>query len=924
MLIPSLASPCSSMKLLASLSRTASMTLSGCLFLGTVLPGQVRLFSHAGEQAGDGYGRAICFVGDVDGDGIPDLLIGATNYVQIRSGSHGGLLRRVAAKTLDEGFGSVVLGPGDLDGDRRADFLVAAPLGGAKEQGRVTAYSGKTGKVLYEVLGDRKGDRFGSALCRLVDLDGDGTPEFGVGAPMHDNIGIDAGMIRIYSGKTGKPLFYYTGTKAGGGFGSALTAIGDLDADGVDDLLIGAGKGAYASIYSAKKARLLRMIQGPLASGFGSVVMRSDDLNQDKIGDYWISAPEETSKGQGKGTLRLYSGKTSKLLRTLYGPKAMRTMRQLKVPSGSSAFGWVLSPAGDVDKDGSDDILVGDPFASAGSLNSGRVQLYSGKTGLVLSTWTGKAAGNLLGNEVMGRIDFDGDRTPDIAISSYSTGRVQIYSGKSKLLLKTLTGITKDGFGSSLLHYQHTDAGRWPDVLVASPFFDGFRGKIELFSSQSGKAWKTWKGTSKGDFFGTAMAVLPDRDGDGLPELLVGSPSHAQSLGRAQIRSSKTGASLLEIRGSLAGDRLGAQVLSPGDLDGDGEADLIVSAPGAARGLGEVRAFSGRDGGEIYKVVGKVAGGRMGTSLSLLADLDGDGLPEWLAGAPTDSSAAKLGPGSLSIHSGGSGRWLIQESGSGASQALGADVVAAGDLDGDGREDLAVSSLGGKGALAFYHADPPDSGFATVLHSLADQNADGLPETLIALPGHGRILIRSGKNGALLSSLSPKDRSWGFGRSLYLADLNVDGAQELAVGGDAAGVDIYSLRSPAFLADPGTLPVSKGGFQAWQISAGKSHAGKLYMVLGSLSGVSPGVRLGSLLIPLNPDAYTSFSLTWPNQAPFLWSRGFLDLAGKAQAGLLLPPLDASLKGLVFHHAFVVLGFSFRFEFASNPVPLLLR
>jgi hypothetical protein len=314
----------------------------------------------------------------------------------------------------------------------------------------------------------------------------------------------------------------------------------------------------------------------------------------------------------------------------------------------------------------------------------------------------------------------------------------------------------------------------------------------------------------------------------------------------------------------------------------------------------------------------------MGSTLARLRDMNGDGVSEALVGSPTDTSASSLGPGSFSIHSGIDGRLLITEASKSSGQALGAALCACDDMDGDGREDFAVASLGGKGAVQIYHAENPESGLGLSLTTLADQNRDGLPDTIVGLPGRGLLEVHSGKDGSLLSTIAPNDRGVGFGRSLDLADVNRDLERDLAVGGDPAGVGVYSLRTPALLFNPGSWPVQQGGLQTWEISAGQLHAGKVYMVLGSLSGVSPGIRLGSLDIPLNPDDYTNFSLTYANQTPLLLSRGYLDLSGKAKAGFLLPPLPLSLKGLVFHHAYLVLGFSLNFEFASNPVPLLLR
>ena len=894
------------------------------LLLAAVLPGQARLFSHLPETPGDGLGRALSFLGDVDGDGVPDLAIGGKGYVQVRSGSHGGLLFRLGMPTKAKDFGHAVLGPGDLDGDGRADLLVASPEGGTHGEGSVTLYSGKTHNQIYELRGEGRGDRFGFAIAALGDLDGDGTGDFGVGSPGHDNIAIDAGIVRIYSGKTGRQIFYYTGVLTGGGFGSALTSIGDLDLDGVDDILIGAAAGCYTRIYSAKKATLLRMTQGTQGTAFGSHLLGTGDLDGDKVLDYWIASPLESLTGKGEGVLRLYSGKDGKVLQTLSAPEALSSLGSLTAGSGASSFGWHLAPAGDVDGDGHDDLLVADPFASGTLANAGRVQLFSGKTRQILATWTGTSSADFLGNRILGGTDFDGDAVPDVVTSSLGSGKVHLFAGKGGQVIQTLSGSVQDGFGASLLAYQDQDQDGRPDLLIASPWQDGFRGKVELVSSRTGKILRTWSGANKGDSFGTGLALAPDRDADGIPELIVSSPTHAGSRGSVVILASRTGKVLVTMIGGLAGDLFGEQVLCPGDLDSDGIADVLVGAPGAQAANGALEARSGSDGKRIYQVTGVVVGGRMGSSLALLQDLDGDAIPEYLVGAPTDTSAKVPGPGSFSIHSGIDGRRLVESRSTIVGRALGSALACAGDMDGDGRPDFAVASLGGTGSVEVFHAENPESGFGTSLRALPDQDQDGLPEILVGLPARGSIRIHAGKGGTLLDTITPAEPIPGFGRCLDLADINRDEAADLAVGSDGAGVRIYSLQTPSLLATPNSWPIEKGGLQTFTLSAGAVHAGKIYMVLGTLSGVSPGVRVGTLDIPLNPDFYTTFSLAWPNQAPLIASHGYLDLTGEAKAGLLLPPLAASLKGLVFHHAYLVLGFSLRFEFASNPVPLLLR
>ena len=98
-----------------------------------------------------------------------------------------------------------------------------------------------------------------------------------------------------------------------------------------------------------------------------------------------------------------------------------------------------------------------------------------------------------------------------------------------------------------------------------------------------------------------------------------------------------------------------------------------------------------------------------------------------------------------------------------------------------------------------------------------------------------------------------------------------------------------------------------------------------YMVAGSSSGTQPGLVLGGVLVPLQPDAYLNFTVASANQGPFVNTFGALDGSGKATAQIVVPPgLSPSLSGLVLNHAMVGLDLGQGTVIAaSNPVPLLL-
>jgi len=157
------------------------------------------------------------------------------------------------------------------------------------------------------------------------------------------------------------------------------------------------------------------------------------------------------------------------------------------------------------------------------------------------------------------------------------------------------------------------------------------------------------------------------------------------------------------------------------------------------------------------------------------------------------------------------------------------------------------------------------------------------------------------------------------------SDLSDDGGYFLFRGRtDGNHNAVFRTRLLPLTAEGGQISVSGGGTQELTLDAGPAHAGKLYLVAGSLSGTSPGTPLPLVTVPLNQDSYLVLSITKANQAPFVNTFGVLDGQGRGSAAIALPPGTGivGLAGLTAHHAFVALDpVTAAAEFASNAVPL---
>ncbi len=112
---------------------------------------------------------------------------------------------------------------------------------------------------------------------------------------------------------------------------------------------------------------------------------------------------------------------------------------------------------------------------------------------------------------------------------------------------------------------------------------------------------------------------------------------------------------------------------------------------------------------------------------------------------------------------------------------------------------------------------------------------------------------------------------------------------------------------PPIGGSPSQISLSAGGAQSIAIAAGPQHAGRIFLLLGSVSGTAPGIPVEALTLPLNVDAYFFATLTAPNAPPLAGSLGTLDAGGAATASFSLQPLtNPALAGLTAQHAYVVL------------------
>ncbi|HUR27905.1 MAG TPA: integrin alpha, partial [Planctomycetota bacterium] len=150
------------------------------------------------------------------------------------------LIHRAGGAAANERQGTAVAIVGDLNGDRKAEFAVGA-TGAAASFGVVRLYSGANGSLLWSIQGPNSGSSFGASLAALGDVDGDGRGYLAIGAPLANATGaVGCGIVRVVSGASGATLRQFRGDSAGDHLGWSVGCAGDVDHDGVPDVLGGA------------------------------------------------------------------------------------------------------------------------------------------------------------------------------------------------------------------------------------------------------------------------------------------------------------------------------------------------------------------------------------------------------------------------------------------------------------------------------------------------------------------------------------------------------------------------------------------------------------------------------------------------------------------------------------------------------------
>ena len=393
------------------------------------------IHQFVGEASGDQFGWTARRVGDWDGDGVVDFVSTAPTHnqgagkVYVYSSKTGELLLEKSG-AAGEQFGNSASGCGDVNGDGVPDLAVGAP--NQKQPGNAYVFSGVDGKQLLHISGASPGDRFGVEVSELGDIDGDGCGDFLVGSDAGNGKQARSGLAIAYSGKTGQKLFELEGEQSGDNFGNAAAC--QPNGDGSFTLAIGAqnaGPNDRGRVYLYRieggTPRSTATIEGDDNSvNLGQMFISfPGDVNGDGVHDVYASDFSDKSSAPGGGKIYVCDATNGQPLLTLTG----------KQPG--EGLGTSPSDAGDVNGDGVGDLVIGAWQNREGAPSGGKVYLYDGRTGDLIRTWTCRQAGDTLGFDACGIGDVDGDGKIDFLLTSAwsnirgpKTGRVFILAGE--------------------------------------------------------------------------------------------------------------------------------------------------------------------------------------------------------------------------------------------------------------------------------------------------------------------------------------------------------------------------------------------------------------------------------------------------------------------------------------------------------------
>jgi hypothetical protein len=549
------------------------------------------------NQASAGLGVSVASVGDVNGDGYADVIVGAPHYSAGESnegaaflflGAAAGIASgnpATAAATLQSdqasaGLGSSVAGAEDVNGDGYADVIVGADLydaGKVVDVGAAFVFlgsaagvpSGSQATAAATLQSNQASANLGFSVAGAGDVNGDGYADVIVGAPNYDAGEADEGAAFVFLGSatgvtSGNPATAATamyGNQVNAQLGYSVAGAGDVNGDGYADVIVGARNYEFgqpqegaAFVYLGSPAGVAPGSSAVLESDqgwafMGSSVAGAGDVNGDGYADVIVGAPNYDAGQSNEGAAFVFHGSAAGVVgRNPATAAAILQSNQINAYLGSSVAG-----AGDVNGDGYADVIVGAPNYDAGQTNEGAAFVYLGSaTGVVSGSRAvlqSDEAEAHLGQSVAGAGDVNGDGYADVIVGAPYYDAPEYSEGAAFVFLGSATGV-----------------GNGSPATAATTLLASY-GQTHL---------------------GWCVAGAGDINGDGYADVIVGASFNLGAAGEAclflgsaaGIPSGTQATAPIHLQCDQDGALLASSLAGAGDVNGDGYADVIVGASG--------------------------------------------------------------------------------------------------------------------------------------------------------------------------------------------------------------------------------------------------------------------------------------------------------------------------------------------------------
>jgi hypothetical protein len=638
--------------------------------------------------------------------------------------------------------------------------------------------------------------------------------------------------------------------EAGSAFGIAIT-VGDFNADGKMDLAVG----AYG--YSSSTGRVYIFygdgqipntaatadvtITGEATSNYFGTSMTSGDFNADGRTDLAIGA-----YGYSTNTGRAYIFYNDGSI-----PTTAATADVIITGETGSRFSYEHGlTSGDFNADGRIDLAIG---AQAYSTNTGRVYIFYNDGSIPTTaatadvTITGETTDNYFGQSLASG-DFNADGSIDLAVGAYRyssyAGRVYIFYNDGSIPTTaatadvTITGAANNYFGATLASGDLNADGR-QDLVVGAYGYSSNTGRAYIFYNDgsipttAATADVIITGEATTNYFGFGIGI-GDFNADGRTDLVVGADGYSTSTGRAYIfyndGSIPTTAATADviITGETTNNSFG-YAMTTGDFNSDGKIDLAIGAQGyASTATGRAYIFYSQNGqvNTNQNITGNASGDYFGSAMTT-GDFNADGRIDLAVGAygySTNTGRVYIFYGDGQIPS-TAATADVTITGEATNNYFGYSMTA-GDLNADGKTDLAVGAYGysspaGRAYIFYNDGSIPTTAatadvtitsvgisFGSALAS-GDLNADGRTDFVVGEYMKARIFYNDGSipTTAATADVTITGNDL-FGSALATGDFNADGRVDLSVGDwFYSGASSYTGRAYIFYND-GSIPTT--------------------------------------------------------------------------------------------------------------------